>query len=149
MNHLKNWKYRIANISSKLSRSVGVLSKLRYFIPSRVTASIYNASILPHLNYCNEILGKTYKIYIDKLYILQKQAIWMIKKSDFRNSSLLLLVKLKILSVFELLKLNISVFIVNFHKGILPVFFNNTVCLEQILYSIHLIIFVSPLPHQL
>ena len=31
------WKHHIANISSKLSRSIiGVLSKLRHFLPSRI-----------------------------------------------------------------------------------------------------------------
>ena len=29
------WKHHIANISSKLSRSIGVLSKLRHFLPMR------------------------------------------------------------------------------------------------------------------
>ena len=120
------WKHHIANISSKLSRSIGVLSKLRHFLPSRIMVSIYNAIILPHLNYCNEIWGKTYKVHVDKLYILQKRAIRLVTNSDFRSPiSLPHFVKLKIIPLFELVKLNISIFMFKYHKGILPAVFNN------------------------
>ena len=82
--------------------------------------SIYNAIILPHLNYCNEIWGKTYKVHVDKLYILQKRAIRLVTNSDFRSPSLPHFVKLKIIPLFELVKLNISIFMFKYHKGILP-----------------------------
>ena len=119
------WKHHIANISSKLSRSIGVLSKLRHFLPSRIMVSIYNAIILPHLNYCNEIWGKTYKVHVDKLYILQKRVIRLVTNSDFLSPSLPHFVKLKIIPLFELVKLNISIFMFKYHKGIFPAVFNN------------------------
>ena len=85
MNHWNGSTTLLIIISSKLSRSIGVLSKLRHFILSRVMVSIYNAIILPHLNYCNETWGKTYKVHVDKLYILQKRAIRLVTNSDFRS----------------------------------------------------------------
>ena len=47
-----DWKYHISNISSKISRSVGVLSKIKSYLPRNVLRTIYNVIIL-HLNYCN------------------------------------------------------------------------------------------------
>ena len=51
-----DWKYHIKNINSKLSRSIGVLSKLKCFLPRNILVYIYNTIMLPHLNYCNEIM---------------------------------------------------------------------------------------------
>ena len=119
-----DWKYHIANIHSKISRSVGVLSKLKCFLPSKILINIYNAIILPHLNYCNEIWGKTYNVHIDKLFILQKRAIRLISKSDYRCPSLPLFIKQKILPIRELIKLNISIFMFKYHQQILPVLFD-------------------------
>ena len=120
-----DWKYHISNISSKISRSVGVLSKIKSYLPRNVLRTIYNAIVLPHLNYCNEIWGKTYKVHIDKLYILQKRAMRHITKSDSRSSSLPLFIKLKCLPIFHLVRLNILVFMFKYQKGILPALFQN------------------------
>ena len=119
------WKYHIANISSKISRNIGVLSKLKWFLPRKILFNIYNAIILPHFNYCNEIWGKTFKVHIDKLYILQKRALRHITKSDFRSPSLPIFIKLKCLPIFDLVRLNILVFMFKYHKGILPTLFQN------------------------
>ena len=120
-----DWKYHIANIASKISRSVGVLSKLKCFLPQNVLLAIYNAIILPHLNYCNEIWGKTYRLHINKLYILQKRAMRHITKSNSRSASLPLFIKLKCLPIFDLVRLNILVFMFKYQKGILPALFQN------------------------
>ena len=76
-----DWKYHIMKISSKLSRSIGVLHKLKTFLPLKILIYIYNAIILPHLNYGNEIWGNSYKIHTNKILLLQKRAIRIISNS--------------------------------------------------------------------
>ena len=44
-----DWKYHIMNVISKLSRSIGVLYKLKCFLPLNVLVYIYNTIMLPHL----------------------------------------------------------------------------------------------------
>ena len=68
-----DWKCHIDYIYSKISRTTGVLYKLKQFLPRNVLMNIYNATILPHLNYCNIIWGNTYKTKVNKIYILQKR----------------------------------------------------------------------------
>ena len=68
-----NWKHHINYISIKLSKSVGVLSRLKYILPSNILLMLYNSIILPHLNYCDIIWGNTFKTYLDKIQILQKK----------------------------------------------------------------------------
>ena len=113
------------NINSKLSRSIGVLSKLKCFLPLNVLIYIYNTIMLPHLNYCNEIWGNTYNIHVSKLHMLQKRAIRLITNSKFDSPSLPIFVKLKILPIFDLIKLNILLFMYKFHYGLLPTLFIN------------------------
>ena len=42
-----DWKYHIMNIISKLSRYIGILSKLKCFLPLNVLVYIYNTIMLP------------------------------------------------------------------------------------------------------
>ena len=120
-----DWKYHIVNISSKLSRSIGVLYKLKDFLPSRILIYIYNAIILPHLNYCNEIWGNSYRVHTNKIFLLQKRAIRIISNSQYISHTLPIFVQLKTLPLFYLVKFNILMFMYKFHRGILPEIFNN------------------------
>ena len=120
-----DWKYHIKNINSKLSRAIGVLSKLKCFLPRNILVYIYNTIMLPHLNYCNEIWGNTYSSHINTLHILQKRALRLITNSKFDSPSLPIFVKLCILPVYDLIKLNILLFMYKFHHDMLPKIFMN------------------------
>ena len=45
------WKEHTNLIANKISRTVGVITKLNHYIPQNVLLTIYNTLILPHLNY--------------------------------------------------------------------------------------------------
>ena len=105
-----SWKNHITHISAKLSRSIGILSRLKYILPFNVLKMLYNSIIVPHLNYCNVIWGHTFKSYLEKLYLLQKRAIRIITKSDYRLPAGPLFVKLGVLPVYELIKFHTLLF---------------------------------------
>ena len=46
-----NWKTHLNEISTKISRIIGLLLKLKYIFRKQVLHSIYNSLIMPHLNY--------------------------------------------------------------------------------------------------
>ena len=46
-----NWKSQTSKIANKISRTIGVLTKLKQYLPSRILLTIYNTLIMPHLNY--------------------------------------------------------------------------------------------------
>ena len=115
-----NWKHHINHISLKLSRSIGVLSRLKCVLPSNILFMLYNSIIVPHLNYCNIIWGNTFKSYLDKIYLLQKRAIRIVTKSEFYSSSRPLFVKLQVLPIQELIKFHTLTFMYKFQTGLLP-----------------------------
>ena len=47
-----NWKNHIDCISIKISRTIGIMKRLRHVTPFDVLVMLYNTLILPHINYC-------------------------------------------------------------------------------------------------
>ena len=47
------WNSHIDFIACKISKVIGMLNKLKHFLPPNILLSIYNALIVPHLNYGN------------------------------------------------------------------------------------------------
>ena len=66
-----NWKAHLSAVSTKVSRIIGLLHKLKYVFPSYILRMIYNSIILFHFNY--SLLGWGCKC--QNIEILQKNAI--------------------------------------------------------------------------
>ena len=47
-----NWDKHKCVISLKLTKTIGVLNRLRYEYPEEILLTLYNTLILPHLYYC-------------------------------------------------------------------------------------------------
>ena len=73
-----NWKDHVLQISRKISRGIGALSKLRHYIDCNVLKQIYYAIIYPFLTYGCIVWGNTYTTTIKPLEIIQKKAIRII-----------------------------------------------------------------------
>ena len=67
-----------------ISRNIGMLTKLKHFVPENILYSLYCTLILPYINYSVLILGNACKIYLDKMFKLQKWAIRTISNSHYR-----------------------------------------------------------------
>ena len=63
------WNNHTANISNKCSRTIGVLNRIKHFIPLFVRILLYNTLILPHFNYCITDWG----YQCDRIIKLQKK----------------------------------------------------------------------------
>ena len=74
------WKTHIASIAATLSRNIGIMGKAKYLLSAREVILLYNALVLPHLNYCVAIWGKNYPSNIKKLKLLQKREVRIIDK---------------------------------------------------------------------
>ena len=46
-----SWKYHIDYIVIKISRTIGLISKLRHFVPKYTLLNIYRSLIAPYLSY--------------------------------------------------------------------------------------------------
>ena len=55
-------KQHIRELCNKTSQKVGILSRLRHLIPSKVKLLLYEAFILPHLTYCHLLSSDKRKV---------------------------------------------------------------------------------------
>ena len=73
-----SWKNHIASVATKISKTIGLISKLRHFLPYRVLINIYQSLINPYLTYGLIAWGNASKTYINKILFLQKRALRLI-----------------------------------------------------------------------
>ena len=71
--HLK-WNYHISNISKKISRGVGILSKLRNFMDTDLLKTIYYCLVYSHVSYGIHAWGSACNSESEKINILIKKA---------------------------------------------------------------------------
>ena len=130
-----DWKTHIKNVTLKVSRSIGVLSKLKFTVPQNVLMLLYNSIVLPHLSYCNIVWGNSYSPHLNKMKILQKRAIRILRYSMYNSHTKLLFSRMKVLPVQELISLNTCIFMYHFHTGNLPHIFQNMFISNSSLHS--------------
>ena len=68
-----SWKYHIDYVASKVSKIVGVIARLRHFVPVATLRSIYQSLIIPYLSYGLAVWGQAAKSQLNKLLLLQKR----------------------------------------------------------------------------
>ena len=52
-----SWKHHIDMISNKISRCVGVINRLKHFLPTNILRTLYCSMIQSHLNYAILVWG--------------------------------------------------------------------------------------------
>ena len=119
------WKSHVNHVISKISKSIGIMSKLRDCLPQHILLLLYNTLVLPHLNYCIILWGKCNKYLLERLHKLQKRAVRVITKSSFLSHSEPLFVKLKVLPIYQLYEYNVGIFMFLFNKELLPELFSS------------------------
>ena len=70
-----SWKSQIQYILTKIKRSVGILSKIRYYVDINVLSNLYYAFNLFFLIYGIIAWGNTYSTTPQPLFILKERAI--------------------------------------------------------------------------
>ena len=112
-------------ISKTISRNIGMLTKLKHFVPENILYSLYCTLILPlHINHGVLIWGNTSKIYLDKIFKLQKWAIKTISNSHYRSHTGPLFSKFNVLNVHVTFKLSLGIFMYKHHSNQLPPIFS-------------------------
>ena len=94
-----------------ISPKIGIISRIRHYVPRSTLVLLYNTLILPHLSYCLEIWGNTYRTLLEPLIILQKKLARLITFSDYQTHSAPLFNQLRILDIHKLCKFQTCMFV--------------------------------------
>ena len=92
-----SWKFQIINVALKISRTVGVVARLRHFVPRTTLLNIYQSLILPHLTYGLAAWGQAAKTHLQKILVLQKRVLRLMYFSEPRAHVVPLFISSKIL----------------------------------------------------
>ena len=87
------------NLQKKLSRSVGILSKLRHSLSYKTLISVYYALFDAHVNYCLQYLSFVTAEIMNKLSSLQNKALRIIHFKSQRDQTRPLYIQSKILTI--------------------------------------------------
>merc|ERR1711888_326327 len=101
-----NWKSHIQHIYNKISKSIAILRRLKYSFPRHILIMIYMSLIYSYINYCNVVWGSAYNCHLKPLVVLQKKAVRLIKKANYRNESAPIFYDLKLLPISNIYHLN-------------------------------------------
>ena len=108
LNSKLDWKNHINYLCTKMAKTIGLINKIKHCIGAKAKRTLYCSLVLPYINYCNVVWACTYHSKLDKMYKLQKRVIRIIANVGYLSHTESLFSKYRILSVFELNKLQIG-----------------------------------------
>ncbi len=115
-----NWKSHINNICKTCSRNIGVLNKVKLFLPKNILYQLYITMIQPYLNYGILLWGNANKLFLTKLFKLQKRALRIISNSSYLSHSKPLFEMFKIMDIFQMYEKESNIFMYKYKNGLLP-----------------------------
>ena len=62
-------------INSKLSKSLGILNKVKYYVPPTILRTLYTSLFEPYIKYGIEVWGSAAFWHINKIHVIQKAAV--------------------------------------------------------------------------
>ena len=119
-----SWKYHIDDICKTISRNLGIINRLKLYIPLSSLFTLYSSLILPYLNYGILAWGNTHQILLDRLLLLQKKILRVICTTAYRSHTDPLFLEHKILKVKDLYLFNLGQFMYSYNKNALPNYFD-------------------------
>ena len=95
-------------MSKKVSKSIGILYKLRKYLSTKNMIDMYYCFVYPYLQYCNEVWGCAYATHLNQLKLLQKWAIRVVAGVGRFDHTDILFSKFKILKFHQINDYTIS-----------------------------------------
>ena len=113
----------VTHISSKISKSIGVLYKLKSLLPFPTLKSLYFSFVYPYLLYSNIVWGSTFSSHLHPLRMLQKRVIRIINGAQFLDHTNELFLRNSILKFDDVNYYLVAIFM--FKNQDLPMFYRN------------------------
>ena len=115
-----SWKFHIDYICQKVSKTIGIIAKLRHFVPRHVLLTLYRSLILPYITYGICAWGHTAETHLHKLLVLQKRALRLMFFADPRTHAVPLFLETKQLPISFLLFEQMSLLMYDVHNNLAP-----------------------------
>ena len=121
INEHLTWSAHASKIGNKISSSIGIINKLKHFLPQHILKTMYSSLILSQLNY--SILAWGFES--SRIFKLQKKAVRIITNSKYNAHTEPIFKSLYLLKVEDIFKLQILKFYFRHRNHSLPNYFQN------------------------
>ena len=115
-----NWKHHIEHLNKKLAKGLGIICKLRHYMPRETLKNIYFSFIQSHLNYGIINWGSAVPTILEPTSILMKKAVRFMTFSEKDTHSPPLFKELGLLNLNDTIKLEWCKVIYDFHNNTIP-----------------------------
>ena len=116
-----SWKNHIDFICHKISKSIGIIAKLRHYVPRHILLNIYHTLLTPYLNYGISAWGYSAKTHLNRLLVLQKRALRLIFFRRAREHAIPLFIKSNCLPISFLFFLQLCNLMYYIHAQVAPI----------------------------
>ena len=114
------WDTHISSVSKKVSSGIGVVKKIKPFVPTSNLISVFQSIVEPCLDYCSVVWDNISDQLTDKLQILQNRSARVITGADYRMPTNDLLSKLGWSSLKEKRNKQKAIMMFNIMNGMTP-----------------------------
>ena len=115
-----NWSYHTDLLASKLSRTIGMLSKIRHFVSNITLRNIYFGIFSSILMYGAQIWGQVHNSHINRIIRLQNKAIRIINFANYQEPTANLFNNSKVLKFKDNIALKNYLYVHDSFRGNLP-----------------------------
>ncbi len=91
------WDHHIDLINEKISQRIGIIARLRHFVPMATLQLIYNSLIAPYLTYGIAAWGQASQTQLKQLLLLQKRALRLMHFGSYSSHAIPFFLASKIL----------------------------------------------------
>jgi len=128
------WKQHTTYVSNLVSKYTGILYRLKQILPGNTLFSLYNSLVLPHIHYCNIIWADQNNCSLSKIHIKQKKIIRICTNSPFLAHSPPLFASLNTLTVHDIHRLQLAIFMYKHYNNLLPDIFSDYFTKSNVIY---------------
>ena len=125
------WQDHTNKIANKISKSIGVMSRLKHVLKPSTLVTIYNSLVLPHLYFSILCWG----FESERLVKLQKRAVRTIHRAKYNAHSEPLLKKSGLLALKDIFDFQCCKFYYKFKHNLLPDYFTNFFTLNNQIHN--------------
>ena len=132
INEFMNWNSHCSKISNKISRTLGVMNRLKRYLPISAMKLMYSSLILSHLQFAVTCWGFKW----DRLFKLQKRAIRIMTNSKYNAHTDPLFKDLGLLKIQDIFDAQCLKFWYKFVNNLVPSYFASMFTYNHAIYGI-------------
>ena len=114
---------------------MGILAKTKSNVPSVILRKLYFTLLQPYLEYCNIVWATGTSVMLNKLLVVRIKVLRMITNSPWNTHAPPIFIKLGILTVFNINKLQTAFFMYMVMNNLVPSFFVKMFTVNSAIYN--------------